>query len=52
MQYRTLERTGIKVSPYALGALALGTSIGNPDHDDSARIIETSIIKRFPLRLR
>jgi len=39
MQYRTLGRTGIKVSPYALGALALGTSIGNPDHDDSARII-------------
>ena len=25
MQYRTLGRTGIKVSPYALGALALGT---------------------------
>ena len=24
MQYRTLGRTGIKVSPYALGALALG----------------------------
>ncbi len=39
MQYRTLGRTGIKVSPYALGALALGTSIGNPDHDDSVRII-------------
>src|SRR5215472_5278543 len=32
MQYRTLGRTGIKVSPYALGAPALGTSIGNPDH--------------------
>jgi aryl-alcohol dehydrogenase-like predicted oxidoreductase len=31
MQYRTLGRTGIKVSPYALGALALGTSIGNLD---------------------
>jgi len=39
MQYRTLGRTGIRVSPYALGALALGTSIGNPDHDDAARII-------------
>ena len=38
MQYRTLGRTGIKVSPYALGALALGTPIGNPDHDDSVRI--------------
>jgi aryl-alcohol dehydrogenase-like predicted oxidoreductase len=43
MQYRTLGRTGIKVSPYALGALALGTSIGNPDHDDSARIIHKAL---------
>ena len=43
MQYRTLGRTGIKVSPYALGALALGTSIGNPDHDDSARIIHRAL---------
>ena len=43
MQYRTLGRTGIKVSPYALGALALGTSIGNPDPDDSARIIHKAL---------
>ena len=43
MQYRALGRTGIKVSPYALGALALGTSIGNPDHDDSARIIHKAL---------
>jgi aryl-alcohol dehydrogenase-like predicted oxidoreductase len=43
MRYRTLGRTGIKVSPYALGALALGTSIGNPDHDDSARIIHRAL---------
>jgi aryl-alcohol dehydrogenase-like predicted oxidoreductase len=43
MRYRTLGRTGIKVSPYALGALALGTSIGNPDHDDSARIIHQAL---------
>jgi aryl-alcohol dehydrogenase-like predicted oxidoreductase len=43
MQYRTLGRTGIKVSPYALGALALGTSVGNPDHDDSARIIHKAL---------
>ena len=43
MLYRTLGRTGIKVSPYALGALALGTSIGNPDHDDSARIIHKAL---------
>ena len=37
MQYRTLGRTGIKVSPYALGALALGTYIGNTDTGDSIR---------------
>jgi aryl-alcohol dehydrogenase-like predicted oxidoreductase len=43
MQYRTLGRTGIKVSPYALGALALGTSIGNADRDDSVRIIHKAL---------
>ncbi|HUB37415.1 MAG TPA: aldo/keto reductase [Streptosporangiaceae bacterium] len=43
MQYRALGRTGIKVSPYALGALALGTYIGNPDHDDSVRIIHKAL---------
>ena len=43
MQYRTLGRTGIKVSPYALGALMLGTSVGNADHDDSVRIIHKAL---------
>ncbi|HEY3879250.1 MAG TPA: aldo/keto reductase [Trebonia sp.] len=43
MQYRTLGRTGIKVSPYALGALALGTSIGNGDVDDSVRIVHKAL---------
>ena len=38
MQYRTLGRTGIKVSAYALGAMMFGAA-GNPDHDDSTRII-------------
>jgi len=38
MHYRTLGRTGIKVSPYALGAMMFG-AIGNPDHGDSIRII-------------
>jgi aryl-alcohol dehydrogenase-like predicted oxidoreductase len=42
MQYRTLGRTGIKVSPYALGAMMFG-AIGNPDHDDSIRIIHTAL---------
>ena len=43
MHYRTLGRTGIKVSPYALGALMFATSIGNPDHDDSIRIIHKAL---------
>jgi aryl-alcohol dehydrogenase-like predicted oxidoreductase len=43
MQYRTLGRTGIKVSPYALGTLLLGAEIGNPDHEDSARIIHKAL---------
>jgi aryl-alcohol dehydrogenase-like predicted oxidoreductase len=43
MQYRTLGRTGIKVSPYGLGALMLGASIGNPDHDDSTRMIHKAL---------
>ena len=43
MRYRTLGRTGIKVSPYALGALMLGASLGNPDHDDSIRIIHKAL---------
>jgi aryl-alcohol dehydrogenase-like predicted oxidoreductase len=43
MQYRTLGRTGIKVSPYALGAMVLGAAIGNPDHDDSIRVIHKAL---------
>lgn len=38
MQYRTLGRTGIKVSPYCLGAMMFG-KMGNPDHEDANRII-------------
>ena len=43
MQYRTLGRTGIKVSPYALGTLMLGNAIGNPDTDDCIRIIHKAL---------
>lgn len=43
MQYRTLGRTGIKVSPYALGTLMFATSIGNPDPADSVRIIHKAL---------
>ncbi|MET8452609.1 aldo/keto reductase [Streptomyces sp. NPDC005209] len=42
MEYRTLGRTGIKVSPYCLGAMMFG-AIGNPDHDDSIRIIHKAL---------
>lgn len=42
MEYRTLGRTGIKVSPYALGAMMFG-SAGNPDHDDSIKIIHKAL---------
>ncbi len=37
MQYRNLGRTGIKVSPYALGALMFATQVGNTDPEDSIR---------------
>jgi len=44
MQYRSLGRTGIKVSPYALGAMMLGApAIGNPDHEDGIRIIHKAL---------
>ncbi|WP_199423385.1 aldo/keto reductase [Actinotalea solisilvae] len=43
MRYRTLGRTGMKVSPYALGAMMFGAGIGNPDHDDSIRIIHRAL---------
>ena len=42
MRYRTLGRTGIKVSPYALGAMMFG-AVGNPDHDDSIKIIHKAL---------
>ena len=42
MQYRTLGRTGIKVTPYCLGAMMFG-GMGNPDHDDSIRIIHKAL---------
>ncbi|SHN06276.1 aldo/keto reductase [Actinacidiphila paucisporea] len=42
MKYRSLGRTGIKVSPYCLGAMMFG-AIGNPDHDDCVRIIHRAL---------
>ncbi len=42
MRMRTLGGTGIKVSPYCLGAMMFG-AWGNPDHDDSIRIIHAAL---------
>jgi aryl-alcohol dehydrogenase-like predicted oxidoreductase len=42
MDYRTLGRTGVKVSPLCLGAMMFGVW-GNPDHDDSVRIIHRAL---------
>ncbi len=42
MKYRTLGRTGMKVSPLCLGAMMFG-EWGNPDHDDSIAIIHSAL---------
>ena len=42
MQYRTLGRTGIKVTPYALGAMMLG-SLGNPDRAQGVAIVRRAL---------
>ncbi|NHC15539.1 aldo/keto reductase [Motilibacter deserti] len=42
MEMRTLGRTGVKVSPLCLGAMMFG-QWGNPDHDDSVRIIHSAL---------
>jgi aryl-alcohol dehydrogenase-like predicted oxidoreductase len=42
MLVRSLGRTGIKVSPYCLGAMMFGKG-GNPDHDECIRIIHKAL---------
>jgi aryl-alcohol dehydrogenase-like predicted oxidoreductase len=42
MDYRTLGRTGVKVSPLCLGAMMFG-AWGNPDHEESIRIIHRAL---------
>ena len=42
MKYRTLGRTGLKVSPLCLGTMMFG-GWGNPDHDDSVAVIHAAI---------
>jgi aryl-alcohol dehydrogenase-like predicted oxidoreductase len=42
MELRKLGRTGVEVSPLCLGAMMFG-AWGNPDHDDSVRIIHRAL---------
>ena len=42
MRMRTLGQTGIKVSPYCLGAMMFG-AWGESDHDESVRIIHAAL---------
>src|SRR5512132_3897522 len=42
MDYRPLGRTGVQVSRLCLGAMMFG-AWGNPDHDDSTRIIHRAL---------
>ena len=42
MNYRTLGGTGIKVTPYCLGAMMFGKD-GNPDRDECIRMIHKSL---------
>ncbi len=42
MDYRPLGRTGVTVSHLCLGAMMFG-AFGNPDHDESIRIIDTAL---------
>jgi aryl-alcohol dehydrogenase-like predicted oxidoreductase len=42
MEHRTLGHTGVRVSPLCLGAMMFG-SWGNPDHEDSIRIIHAAL---------
>ena len=42
MEHRPLGRTGVSVSKLCLGAMMFG-AWGNPDHDESIRIIHTAL---------
>ena len=42
MEYRPLGRTGIHVSAFSLGAMAMG-AIGNTDHDECIRMISAAL---------
>jgi aryl-alcohol dehydrogenase-like predicted oxidoreductase len=42
VEYRTLGRTGVEVSPLCLGAMMFG-AWGNPDHDESVAIVHRAL---------
>jgi len=42
MNYRPLGRTGIRVSPYCLGAMMFG-KLANPDHEECVRMIHRAL---------
>src|SRR5213080_4777082 len=42
MEYRSLGRTGVQVSPLCLGTMMFG-AWGNTDHDDSIRVIHAAL---------
>jgi aryl-alcohol dehydrogenase-like predicted oxidoreductase len=44
VRYRTLGATGIEVSVQCLGTMMFG-AIGNPDHDECARMVDVAIEK-------
>ena len=46
MEHRQLGRTGVSVSKFCLGAMMFG-AWGNPDHDESIRIIHAALDARI-----
>jgi aryl-alcohol dehydrogenase-like predicted oxidoreductase len=43
MTTRVLGSTGVRVSPFCLGAMMFGSAWGNPDHDESIAIIRKAL---------
>ncbi len=43
MTTRVLGSTGVRVSPFCLGAMMFGSTWGNPDHDEGIRIIHKAL---------
>jgi aryl-alcohol dehydrogenase-like predicted oxidoreductase len=43
MTTRVLGSTGVRVSPFCLGAMMFGSTWGNPDHDEGVAIIQRAL---------